>query len=198
MINRARLLTGAAVVASAALVVWAVSTVPEAPQVVPEPERKVMSYEGNTLSEEKNGRKLWDLTSENIEVDVDTQDMKLTGITGHFYAEDGKTAELKAKSGVYNGRSKDVKLNDDIIITYSDGAVLTGKEMEWKNEAELLIVSGDVKATKGDALLTADKLEASESFNKIKAMGHAHIERDAEKAKAMAAQQTGGKSDEKK
>lgn len=198
MINRARLLTGAAVAASAALVVWAVSTVPEAPQVVPEPERKVMSYEGNTLSEEKNGRKLWDLTSENIEVDVDTQDMKLTGITGHFYAEDGKTAELKAKSGVYNGRSKDVKLNDDIIITYSDGAVLTGKEMEWKNEAELLIVSGDVKATKGDALLTADKLEASESFNKIKAMGHAHIERDAEKAKAMAAQQTGGKSDEKK
>ena len=195
---RAKALAAVIAVLAAGLVVWAVATVPDAPKIVPQPENKTMSYDGNTISEEKNGRKIWELTSAHIEVDVDTQDVTMQGITGHFYAEDGKTAELKAKSGVYNGRSKDVKLNDDIIITYSDGAVLTGKEMEWKNEAELLIVSGDVKATRGDTLLTADKLEASESFNKIKAMGHAHIERDAEKAKAMAAQQTGGKSDEKK
>ena len=72
------------------------------------------------------------------------------------------------------------------------------KELEWKNEAEILTASGDVKATREDVLITADKLEASESFNKIKAIGHAHIERDADKAKAMAAEQTGGKSDEKK
>lgn len=198
MSKKARILVAAIGAVAIALVVWAVSTVPEAPAPQVQPEKRVMSYDGNTISEEKNGRKLWDLTSEKIEVDVDTQDMKLTGITGHFYAEDGKLAELKADGGVYGGKSKDVKLSGNIIVTYSDGAVLTSKELEWKNEAEILTASGDVKATREDVLITADKLEASESFNKIKAIGHAHIERDADKAKAMAAEQTGGKSDEKK
>lgn len=198
MSKKARILVAAIGAVAIALVVWAVSTVPEAPVPQVQPEKRVMSYDGNTISEEKNGRKLWDLTSEKIEVDVDTQDMKLTGITGHFYAEDGKLAELKADGGVYGGKSKDVKLSGNIIVTYSDGAVLTSKELEWKNEAEILTASGDVKATREDVLITADKLEASESFNKIKAIGHAHIERDADKAKAMAAEQTGGKSDEKK
>ena len=198
MSKKARILVAAIGAVAIALVVWAVSTVPEAPVPQVQPEKRIMSYDGNTISEEKNGRKLWDLTSEKIEVDVDTQDMKLTGITGHFYAEDGKLAELKADGGVYGGKSKDVKLSGNIIVTYSDGAVLTSKELEWKNEAEILTASGDVKATREDVLITADKLEASESFNKIKAIGHAHIERDADKAKAMAAEQTGGKSDEKK
>ena len=197
MNKRARIMVAVCLILGAALVIWAVSTVPEAPEQLPQPEQKIMSYEGNTLSEEKDGRKLWDLTSEKIDVDVDTQDMHLTGITGHFYAEDGRTAELKAEGGIYNGKSKDVKLSGNIMVTYSDGAILTSKELEWKNEAEVLTATGDVKATREDVLITADQVEAREGFNKIKATGHAHIEKNEEKAKAMAAEQRGGKTDEK-
>lgn len=198
MSKKARILVAVIGAAAVMLVVWAVSTVPDAPKPQEQPEKRVMSYDGNTISEEKNGRKIWDLTSDKIEVDVDTKDMKMAGITGHFYAEDGKVAELKADSGIYGGESKDIKLTGNIIVTYSDGAVLTSQELEWKNSAETLTASGEAKATREDVLMTADRIEASESFNKLKAVGHAHIEKNAEKAKAMAAEQTGGKSDEKK
>lgn len=157
-----------------------------------------MSYDGNTISEEKNGRKIWELTSEHIEVDVDTQDVTMQGITGHFYAEDGKVAELKAESGVYGGKSKDIKLTGGIVVTYSDGVILVSKEMEWKSQEEILTALGDVKSVREDLLITADKIESSDSFNKVKAVGHAHLEKNEEKAKAMAEElkKSGGKKDE--
>ena len=190
----------AAVIAALAvgLVVWAVATVPDAPKIVPQPDKKTMSYDGNTISEEKNGRKIWELTSEHIEVDVDTQDVTMQGITGHFYAEDGKVAELKAESGVYGGKSKDIKLTGGIVVTYSDGAILVSKELEWKSQEEILTALGDVKSVREDLLITADKIESSDSFNKVKAVGHAHLEKNEEKAKAMAEElkKSGGKKDE--
>ncbi|MBE6102638.1 MAG: LPS export ABC transporter periplasmic protein LptC [Selenomonas ruminantium] len=195
---RAKALAAVIAVLAAGLVVWAVATVPDAPKIVPQPDKKTMSYDGNTISEEKNGRKIWELTSEHIEVDVDTQDVTMQGITGHFYAEDGKVAELKAESGVYGGKSKDIKLTGGIVVTYSDGAILVSKEMEWKSQEEILTALGDVKSVREDLLITADKIESSDSFNKVKAVGHAHLEKNEEKAKAMAEElkKSGGKKDE--
>ena len=195
---RAKALAAVIAVLAAGLVVWAVATVPDAPKIVPQPDKKTMSYDGNTISEEKNGRKIWELTSEHIEVDVDTQDVTMQGITGHFYAEDGKVAELKAESGVYGGKSKDIKLTGGIVVTYSDGAILVSKEMEWKSQEEILTALGDVKSVRDDLLITADKIESSDSFNKVKAVGHAHLEKNEEKAKAMAEElkKSGGKKDE--
>lgn len=195
---RAKALAAVIAVLAAGLVVWAVATVPDAPKIVPQPDKKTMSYDGNTISEEKNGRKIWELTSEHIEVDVDTQDVTMQGITGHFYAEDGKVAELKAESGVYGGKSKDIKLTGGIVVTYSDGVILVSKEMEWKSQEEILTALGDVKSVREDLLITADKIESSDSFNKVKAVGHAHLEKNEEKAKAMAEElkKSGGKKDE--
>lgn len=55
-------------------------TVPQAPQKPQlEDGPKVMSYDNNTISEEKDGRKIWELTSETMTVDVDTKDVELYG-----------------------------------------------------------------------------------------------------------------------
>ena len=200
MSKKARILAASVGILAVGLIVWAVSTVPEAPVVHEDNGAKVMTYDNNTISEEKNGRKIWEITSDHIEVDVKTQDMKLEGITGHFYAEDGSVADLKADSGVYGGKSKDVKLTGNIKVTNSDGSILTSEELEWKNEAAILAAIGKVCAVREDVFLTADRVESSDGFNKVKAMGHAHVERNEEKAKQMAkdmaAEKFGGKADE--
>ena len=55
------------------LVVWAVRTVPETPQVNKDQDNgpKVMSYDNKTISEEKDGVMIWDLTTAHIEVFFD-------------------------------------------------------------------------------------------------------------------------------
>ena len=201
MSKRARILAAVVGILAIGLIVWAVLSVPETPVIKDDSKgAKVMTYENNTISEEKNGRKIWELTSEHMEVNIKTQDTKMEGIEGHFYAEDGSVAHLKADSGVYGGKSKDVKLKGNIRVTNSDGSVLTSDEMEWKNKNEILAAIGNVRAVREDVLITADRVESSDGFNKVKAMGHAHVERNEKKAKEMAEdmskEQSGGKSDE--
>ena len=200
MTNKAKFLAAAFGVLAVGVIIWSVYSVPEAPVIQEETGPKVMTYDGNTISEEKDGHKLWEITSEHMEVDLNTQDMSMTGITGHFYAKDGSVADLKADSGVYGSKSKDVKLKGNIKVTNSDGTVLTCEEMQWLNKEEILAAIGKVSAVRDDVLLTADRVESADGFNKVKAKGRAHIEKNEMKAREMAkvmlAGQTGGKADE--
>ena len=51
--------------------------------------QKILTYEGNTLSEEKDGKKIWDLTAETITIDPQTKNITLKNIQGVFYQDDG-------------------------------------------------------------------------------------------------------------
>ena len=60
MDKKHKLLLAAGIALFAALVVWAVTTVPERPAVPEKPQvdSKIMSYDGNEISEEKDGGKI--------------------------------------------------------------------------------------------------------------------------------------------
>ncbi|SHK60137.1 LPS export ABC transporter protein LptC [Selenomonas ruminantium] len=181
MDTKRKFLLGAGLIVFIALVVWAVTTVPEAPQKTEDPQEnaKVMSYDGNEISEEKNGRKIWDLTAEHIEVNIDTKDAQLVNLSGHFYAEDGRVVELKADKGSYEAASKNVVVSGNVSVKNSDGAVLTSEELRWDAVKEILAAIGSAKVTKEDMLATGDRIESSDGFNKIRILGHAHLSKGA-------------------
>ena len=175
-------LIAAAIAAFAALVVWAVVTVPETPDLpdTPAESNKTMSYDGNEISEERNGRKIWDLTAEHIDVNIETRDAVLEKLQGHFYAEDGRVVEVKAGKGTYAEGTKDIVLSDNVEIKNSDGAQLTCDELRWDAQKEILAAIGNAKAVKEDMLATGDRIESSDGFNKIKISGKAHLRRGGE------------------
>ena len=144
--NGKKILVGIGIAAFASLVTWAVTSVPEAPKVQNETsDSKVMSYDGNTISEEKDGHKIWELTAEHIEIDTDSKDVKLEKLQGHFYAKD------------------------------SDGAKLTSDELKWTAKDEVLAAVGSAVAVKDDMRATGDTIESTDGFNKIKIIGHANL-----------------------
>jgi LPS export ABC transporter protein LptC len=175
-------LIAVAVAAFAALVVWAVATVPEPPAKpeAPVEENKVMRYDGNEISEEKNGRKIWDLTAEHIDVNIETRDAVLENLQGHFYAEDGRVVEVKASKGTYAEGTKDIVLSGNVEIKNSDGAQLNSDELRWDAQKEILAAIGNAKAVKEDMLATGDRIESSDGFNKIKISGKAYLRRGGE------------------
>ncbi|SFT61783.1 LPS export ABC transporter protein LptC [Selenomonas sp. GACV-9] len=176
MSKRTKWLLAGGLAVFVALVVWTVATIPEVPQDQTKVEApKTMTYEGNTLSEEKDGRKLWELTAERIEVDVETQDVKLVNITGHFYAEDGRTVEIKADQGEFANETKDISVKGNVDIHTSDGASLKGQELRWQAKEEMLAAIGDAVAVKDDMKVTGDRIESTDGFNKIKIIGKAHL-----------------------
>lgn len=160
------------------VVAWAIRTVPEPPPPTSKDEKpKIMTYDQNTISEEKAGVKVWELTSDSMTVNADNQDAEMTNLTGHFFAEDGRIVTVTAKRGEYRHESRDIKIDGDVKITTSDGATLTADELLWTAKEELLTAKGNAVVTKDDMKATADRIESSNGFSHIKAIGKAHFEK---------------------
>ena len=177
MNNKQTWIIGLFVVLLAAGIVWAVSTVPAPPAAQPEqPDNKIMKYTGgNTLSESQNGRKIWELTTESMDVNVETQDTECTNIQGKFYQENGDVVEIAAPHGVYEAKTKNLRLDGGVDGKTSKDATLKSEKLTWDAATNTLIAEGDAKITQGDMEASGDQLESSDGFTVFKASGHAHI-----------------------
>ena len=128
--DRKKWIYGGVAVVLLILIVWAVSTAPQTPTAADSSgAARVMSYEDNTLTEERDGRTVWTLTAKQLEVDLDTQDASMYGIEGTFYSEDGRTLTLKADEGHMDHETRDVVLTGSVNAVMSDGANLTANEL---------------------------------------------------------------------
>ena len=96
MNKKGKALIGILVVLLVALIVWAVRTVP-APPASPGQPQTMMKYDGNTIKEEKDGRVIWELSAEQIDMDTKTQDASLTNIKVPF---------IRRMAGVWSSRHR--------------------------------------------------------------------------------------------
>ena len=180
MSTRGKILAAVAVIFFVCLIVWVVRTTPKEPPPIEHFDPPtVMEYEGNTLTEERDGKIIWELTCDKMRVDSLTQDMELTNVRGKFF-EDDKTWELKAARGIYDRTEKIIYVEGDVIITNTDGDELHSEELSWLIDKEMLIAEGGITVTNKDgAKLTSDKLEWFTSADeKIVASGSVSVTND--------------------
>ena len=67
-----KMIYGGAAVFLLGLIIWAIVTVPETPSPDAPSGPRIMSYENNTIHEERDGRTVWTLTAKRVNVDIDT------------------------------------------------------------------------------------------------------------------------------
>ena len=169
MSTRGKILAGLAIVFFVCLVVWVVRTTPKEPPPLEKFEPPtVMEYEGNTLTEEKDGKIIWELTCDKMRVDSITQDMELTNVKGKFYDDDDKTWNLTAKRGIYDRTEQIIYVEGDVVITNTENQQLNCDELSWLIDKQTLIAEGNVDVTNEDgAKLLSGKLEWFTAEDKI-------------------------------
>ena len=179
--GRKKYLYGAAAALLAGLIIWAISTAPAPPtESGASGTPRVMSYENNTLSEERDGRTIWSLTAEEVNVDIDTQDASMRGIVGTFYSEDGRTLILRADEGRMTHETRDVVLTGNVNAEMSDGARLTAQELRWTAAASELTAAGDAQVTRDNLRAMGDSITSSDEFQQFRITGNARIEKGGE------------------
>ena len=176
MENKFKILLVALGIAFIGLVVWVVKTTPDEPPPVEKVEPpKTVEYEGNTISEEKDGVKIWELTADKFTIGIATNIAEMQNIVGHFYQQDGRTIELHADTGTYYGENKNVHLKGHVIVTTSEGAKLTSDNLEWSSVDEIITATDKVKITRDDVFMSGDKAESKDGFRHFKLQGRVHI-----------------------
>ena len=167
---------GAALLAG--LIVWAITSVPEIPEQTDEPQgSRIMSYADNTLSEERDGRTVWEMTASQVNVDIDTNDTSMVQIDGTFYTEDGRSLTLKAAEGRMDSVTRDVVVTGNIEAQTSDGASLRAKELRWTAAEGSLSAEGDAEIIRDDIRATGDRIVSTDGFQKFSVIGNARIEK---------------------
>lgn len=160
----------------ACLVIWVVATTPDEPPTIEKFEPpSSMTYESNSIVEEKNGEKLFELNSGKMIVDAVTQNAELEDIQAKLYQSDGSFVELRAKRGSYNHQSGDIHVEGEVNVVDSEGAKLISGKLDYLGEEEILVATEDVKIFKDDMRATGDRAEARNGLRHFNLKGNAHI-----------------------
>lgn len=134
-----------------------------------------MSYVGNSIVEEKNGKKLWELAAETIEIDANTKNVMLKNIKGTFYQDNGGKIDITAPMATMDNKTKDIAMTGKVNAIASDGSTFVAQEARWSDAKQLFFGSGDIVVTKDDTVMSGDKIESDKNMVKIKVSGHAKI-----------------------
>lgn len=169
------------------MVVWTVRSVPDPPpkqEKTQEP--KIMTYDGNTLKEEANGKTVWELTADLISLNADTQDAEMKDIKGKFFEQDGTVVDVKADHGSYSHGTRDVSIDTKVELKNTEGAEVSCDKLTWIAEKAMLVAEGNASVKKGDMRGTAQRIESTDGFNHVKMIGKAHLERGVKDEKKKA------------
>lgn len=135
-----------------------------------------LSFNGSTYVEQKDGKPVWEISAETIEVDPKTKVINLKGIKGVLYQDNGGKVEITAPSATMDSKTKDITMNSDVkAVSSTDGSVFTAKQALWNSKDRKLFGSGGVTLTKDDTVLTGETLETDNNMQKYKVRGNARI-----------------------
>ena len=97
-------------------------------------EKQVVAIDSLLLTETKEGKKLWELYADSGEYDSSSKIIILTNIIANFYQDGAVIASGKSTRGTYDTETKKVILYNDSYIVYKDGTSINANLMEWEGK----------------------------------------------------------------
>ena len=134
-----------------------------------------LTYVGNSIKQDKDGKPLWELAADTIEIDPTTKNIKMQNIKGVFFQANGGTVNITAPGAILDSKTKDIVMTGKVQAIASDGSTFTAQEARWLGQQELFYGSGGVVVTKEDTIMTGEKIESDANMAKIKVFGNAKI-----------------------
>jgi LPS export ABC transporter protein LptC len=149
---------------------------PDVSRSISQPKQEI-SFEKTAMVEEKNGKRLWELSAEAVNMDSKANKVYLTNVKGIFYSENGGSVNIIARKGVADTLTKEIFLEGEVTAVTNEGATFTAPNARWSGELRLFHANGGVKLTRGDTVMTGDTLDSDVDLEKVKIRGNAKVVR---------------------
>ena len=134
-----------------------------------------MAFSGSKLTEDQDGKRIWELTARVMEVDPKTRWVYLTDLDGVLFRADGTRIVVTAKNAVVDPQTRNLEMSGSINMKASDGPTFTAEKGRYVAKDRKIFATGSIRATKDDYVLTANELETDDKFDKIVVKGKARI-----------------------
>ncbi len=138
-------------------------------------DRQEAIIHGIILTETKNDLKYWEIYGENGRYDSKNHVASLHNLVGNIYDGDEITMSFESARGAYDSKKKQITLYEETFIVLKDGVTLSANELVWSGSENPIIARNNVRVTRGgDFLATADAIEISPDYSKIKISGNSN------------------------
>ena len=134
-----------------------------------------MAFSGSKLTEDQDGKRIWELTARVMEVDPKTRWVYMTDLSGVVFRTDGTQIDITAKNAVVDPQTRNIELSGSIKMKASDGPTFTADKGRYVAKDRKIFAAGSIRATKDDYVLTANELETDDKFETIVVKGNARI-----------------------
>lgn len=178
MNKKLRIFIAAAAVLLLGGIAWTVLTIPEPPEESSDAAPPVMEYQTSVLSEERDGRMLWELRADSMQMDVGTQVTSLIRPVARYYQADGSVLTLTAPEGSYSNLTQNVLLSGGVQATMTDGSELLSESLAWVAGEDRLVATGQAVFRRTDLEVRGDKIEARQAFSVFRAEGNAQVKKE--------------------
>lgn len=149
-------------------------TVPAVEQTTPQAASN-LTFAGTAIIEEKNGQREWELNAESIEADASGKLVSLKKLKGIFYQANGGKVDIIAQEGILDTKTHDITLQGDIKATSSEGTVFTAPQGRYEEQTKTFSGTGGITLTRGDTIITGDKIDADTNLEIVKVQGNAKV-----------------------
>lgn len=119
-------------------------------------EQKILSFDMTGYS--NDGKKKWDIQGKSADIVSDI--VILNDLQANAYSDD-RTVMLTARTGRYDKKENSVKLEDNVLMTTSDGVNLSAKWFKWESETDVITTDSFVEVKKDNLYASGYGAQAS-------------------------------------
>lgn len=113
----------------------------------------------------EKGKKTWDLQAESADIFQDF--VKLKNIVGNLYTEKGQNIKITSVRGDFDKRDGRVRLEENVVITTSDGARLTTDSLDWDRKNQTVLTEDPVNIERQNLKAFGQGAKGHPDLNKV-------------------------------
>ena len=120
--------------------------------------------------------KVWQLTADKGAYD---QNGKMIYVEGNVVVKEDtdKQWQLTADKGIYDSNNKLIHAEGNVVVENNEGTKLTSQKLDWFDEQEMVVATGEVKIVKDDVRAFGDLAYSNNGFKHFGLMGHAKLQK---------------------
>mgnify|MGYP003586628721 CR=1 FL=1 len=134
-----------------------------------------ITFSGNSIIEEQDGKKLWDLKADKIEVSADAKTITFFQLTGLYYQSPTETITITSKEAVMDTKTNEFVMKGEVKAVAADGKTFRADIIHYLKKENKFQGRGNVMLTKDDTIVTGNQIDSDSKFEKVIIKGNAQV-----------------------
>ena len=131
--------------------------------------RADQEIDGFTLTQTREGKKIWALRARHALVFEEEDRVEASGVRVDFYGDETELqSTLTAASGVVMRRTNAIEVQGDVVVRSTDGTTLTTDRLTWDERTGKIRSDSFVRVTKASDVMTGSGMEADPDLRNLK------------------------------